>query len=576
MTMLAGIYTMGETVAPDAKDITELSRELGRSGDEVVSKACGRFFLAKIDIGAYAQRAFLFDDENIAIAATGKPLLDANSCEPQPRDRDLLAIRKAWPLSGPDILSRCRGTYSLSVYERDSDRLYIATDKVGARPIYFAIQGNILFFASARRLLEILPSLTLSMDIRGVTEEVVLGVSLADRTSLAPIKVLRGGELLTADKNGWTRRHYARWSDAAKSKRPQRDDLLAAVHTAFLDAVSRRAPEQGPANSFLSGGLDARVVAAALVATGHRVRSLTYEYPGLLDGPLARKVAVALGTEHKPVPVDHRIRQRDLKANAASYLDNDGTHNSSATIFSGDGGSVGLGYVYMDFELVASLRDDDTSGALNSYLSKHQLPSRALQASLAEEMGSFVEDGIRAELAAAGTGDPARDFHIFLLDNDQRRHLHPIFENLDRTRTEFELPFFDGHLLDLTMSAPVDWFIAHDFYYEWLEHFPACVRNVPWQAYPGHLPCPNPPDENLGSDQWRQSKNERYAASSAVFRRCYKSVLHQFPTEVLNRPSIMAGMILHGLRLRDYSYVWNMVDTIQTAYRRAEGRINLH
>jgi len=575
MTMLAGIYTMGDTVVPDADDITELSRELGRSGDKVLSKTCGRLFIAKIDIGAYANPAFLFDDENFAIVATGKPLLDAKGPGSRPRDQDLLEIRKGWPSSGPGILSRCRGTYSLCLYQRDRDRLFLATDRVGARPVYFAVQKNILYFASALRLLEVLPSLRLSMDIRGVTEEVVLGVSLADRTSLAPIRVLRGGEFLSAGIEGLTRKHYARWSDAAKTDQPQREELLDEVYTTFLDAVSCRAPDEAPVNSFLSGGLDARVVAAALVATGHRVRSLTYEFPGFLDGPLAREFAAVLGTDHKPVPVDHRNGQRHLKATAVKYLGNDGALSDSATIFSGDGGSVGLGYVYMDTEMVAALRAGDINKALIRYFHDKGLPSRVIRSEYVERMESFAADGIRAELAAADTGDPARDFHIFLMDNDQRRHLHPIFEDLDRTRTEFELPFFDAHLLDLTMSAPVDWFIGHDFYYQWLERFPACVRDVPWQAYPGHLPCPNPPNQNLGSDQWQQSDGERYAASSAVYRRCYKSVFQQFPTEVMSRPAVIAGLILHGLRFRDYSYVWNTVDTIQTAYRRAEGRIIL-
>jgi hypothetical protein len=42
------------------------------------------------------------------------------------------------------------------------------------------------------------------------------------------------------------------------------------------------------------------------------------------------------------------------------------------------------------------------------------------------------------------------------------------------------------------LSSHTDLFVGHRLYYKWITHFKAPVAEIPWQAYPGHRPCPLP------------------------------------------------------------------------------------
>ncbi|MEM9057790.1 MAG: asparagine synthase-related protein, partial [Pseudomonadota bacterium] len=456
MTLLAGAWSLDAAgSAPDAAGVSALHAALARSGDTVESAAVGRLAVAKIDIGALGSPAFVDDGKGHVLLATGRPLFDAAGRTPhRTRNEDLVALRPALAADGPAALRRCQGSYTLCA--SDGEQLLLATDKLGARPLYFAVAGNTLWFANAIRLLEAVPAIELSLDVRGLTEEVLLGFALADRTAFAPLRVLRGGEALTATSSRWDRQRYAHWSEAASAPTPARAELVANYHDTFLDAVACRAPADDGVNAFLSGGLDARVIAASLIAAGRPVRTLTFEFPGRLDGPLARTLAAALGTEHRPVPADPGVGQLQHKLTAARYLDPAAPQGTAASIFSGDGGSVGLGYVYMTEAMVTELRDGRRDAALARHLDGKALPRKVLQRQAFERMQPLLRDGIEAELVAVNCDDPARAFHTYLMDNDQRRHLYAVFEQLDIGRTEFELPFFDGRLLEMTAAAPVE------------------------------------------------------------------------------------------------------------------------
>lgn len=574
MTLLAGVYALRAT-SPDADGFAAMQAALGRSGDTVHTAGSGRAALAKIDIGAFEAPAFLDDNSGPVMVVTGRPLFDAAGRKPhRPRDKDASALREALAVSGHEALRRCQGSYTLAAWDAGKDELLLAADKLGSRPLYFAFVGDMLYFASAMRVLEAVPALEPVVDMRALTEEILLGFPLADRTAVEQIRVLRGGEVLTARGDAWQRQHYAHWSEAAATSAPDRAELVARYNETFLDAVACRAPASGGVNAFLSGGLDARVIAGSLIAAGRQVRSLTFEFPNRLDGPLARKLAEALGTDHSPVTADPGVGQLQHKLTAARALGADLAAGGSASIFSGDGGSVGLGYVYMDAQLVDALRAGRRDAALAQHLEGKALPRKALRADAFQRMAPMLREGIEAELAAAGSDDPARSFHTYLMDNDQRRHLYAVFEQLDIGRTEFELPFFDGRLLEMTAAAPVEWFLRHDFYYEWLKLLPAPVYDTPWQAYPGHLPCPHSLDEFASvRSQWDQTSADRFKASAPLYRRCRANAFGEFPGEILSRPAVLVALAMHGLRLRDYAYLWKVIDTIQQTSARCGGRV---
>lgn len=112
-------------------------------------------------------------------------------------------------------------------------------------------------------------------------------------------------------------------------------------------------------------------------------------------------------------------------------------------------------------------------------------------------MRELLVEGILEQMREFPCEDPARTYHMFLMMNDQRRHLYPHWENAATHGMQFHVPFFDSQFLETMLTFPLDWGLRHDLYYQWMELFDPAARSVPWQVYPGHKPCPVP-----SSQQW--------------------------------------------------------------------------
>ncbi|NMQ28851.1 hypothetical protein E4Q23_14445 [Candidatus Accumulibacter phosphatis] len=67
-------------------------------------------------------------------------------------------------------LAKCRGSFSLAHYSAKDDRLYLATDAVGLRSVYYTIQGGFLIFSTALRILEDLPEVRKNLSFLGMAE----------------------------------------------------------------------------------------------------------------------------------------------------------------------------------------------------------------------------------------------------------------------------------------------------------------------------------------------------------------------------------------------------------------------
>jgi hypothetical protein len=190
-------------------------------------------------------------------------------------------------------------------------------------------------------------------------------------------------------------------------------------------------------------------------------------------------------------------------------------------VWSGDGGSVGLGHVYLTDTVVALSRAGRIEKATEEV--RRQSGAYVSTCLLRDEFGKTVvdalHDGIREEIASWRPAEPGRLFYSFLMFNDQRRHMFNHFENLDLGRIEFHMPFYDTAFITGVFREPIDAFLRHGFYMDWIRRFPQSLTDVPWQAYPGHVPChlPLPPDLSY---QWtrregvsERRKNKRYLLS---------------------------------------------------------------
>jgi hypothetical protein len=328
--------------------------------------------------------------------------------------------------------------------------------------------------------------------------------------------------------------------------------------------------------AFLSGGLDSRGIVATLRSLEVEVHTFNLAPPGTLDQELGAQFAKAVGTFHQNTPMDPDSDAKYATTLARAWGSSPARQQQPVPrpqlAWSGDGGSVGVGHVYITKEIVDLLRAGNLDSAVQIYLNRERanLLIRLFKSDLAGQLASLPFEGVRQELRALHATDPGRNFYLFLMLNDQRRHLADHFEHIDLHRLELQLPYYDSDFVELMVSSPIDLCLRHGFYNQWLHYMPPSMLSVPWQAYPGHEPCPLPTPENL-IYQWGPQTyftNFRGAQKQRLLEDTHQLLkAKDFPRTLLNKSYLRLATWAYRFGLRDTSHV---LQTASVVYRYAQ------
>jgi hypothetical protein len=582
MTIFAGILARGNGAQITEAVCESIRHAISRFRDESIWEfRDDRAFLAKIDIGAYGEPGFLLGKKGSVSLLAGEPLLKENNGHTySTRLQDLDRLQQNWDSGKWDITSSTRGIFCAAHYEPAKKRISLVVDKLGIRPIYFWVGEEYFVFATALRVLEVFPEAAKIMDLRAVAELAAFGYPLANRTPYSGISVLRAAEIFQCDDNSTKSWQYWRW-DQMQRLDLSYEDLLGEAYRRFVQAVERRLRTDKTTVAFLSGGLDSRCVVSVLRSKEVTVNSFNFGIPRTQDQVLGTKFANKVGTIHTNVPfgpegdVSGYAKTLSRALISPKYL-NIHPADRLSLAWSGEGGSVGVGSVYLDAQIVDLLRTGKVESAIDLYLDQQEigLPSKLFSSSIAQKLVLIPKQGIVEELEEIHCEDRGRAFHLFLMFNDQRRHLSHHFEGIDLHRIELQVPFFDGDFLDLVLRAPIDIFLRHRFYHAWLSRFPSSVTTVPWQTYPGHAKCPLPVPGNLvyqwGKEHGRTGQKRRL-----------RSLTHQtfgllrakdFPHEIVRKVPLAGATLLTGTGLKNYGYILRTASIFYDYWKRCNGR----
>ncbi len=518
MSIFAGIVARRPGLSLPPAIVDQLRTHVSRHpGDQARLREvrAGSCYIASLELGALGGSGACHAEGMHAFVA-GAPLLQLDGGAVLQRDASLERLARELAAGSDSGLRASRGTFCLVVADA-AGQVHLATDKCGVRPIYCWIQPDFVIFATAQRILEALQGMPRELDLQGVAEAACFGFPLADRTPYRDIVCLHAGEVLSVGGGELQRKRYWRW-DEVQPHPGGSDGAPQRLYRVFREAVRARMAGDHAAAAFLSGGLDSRAIVAALRDEGVAVATSNYAPADSQDQGLGAMAAERLGTSHtrlqmRPFAEGDPYSKASVLEWLASATTAAGPLPRPHVIWSGDGGSVGMGHVYLTDAMYAALRAGNTEQALNIFrdVNRCYLSVRLMKPGLGRRLQQLVEQGMRAELDALTPYDPARKLFLFLLLNDQRRHLFNHFEMLDTTRIEFELPFFDADLLENVLALPADPLLRHVFYMDWLACFGGGVLEVPWQAYPGHVPCPLPVPQGM-SYQWDGASAEQLRA----------------------------------------------------------------
>ncbi len=563
MSIIAGIHFLSSR-APKLREFSKELRELlvrapGLAIEEFLNDRTAIF---SADVGAFHGSGIVRDAADGISILAGETLATATQGPPD-RTADLRKIHEEIAAGRTDHLKTTRGTFCIVSLQKDA--LTLVADKLGVRQLFYCICDDFVVFSTALRILRGLSFVTRRLSVRGTVENVALGYPLGDRTPYENIFAMRGGEILQFRPDRTLRCRYWKWDEIGTSELSE-TELAERLYRSFSDAVDLRLGSDRGTIAYLSGGLDSRCVVASLKRRA-QVHTFNFARPGTQDLVFGGMFAAKIGTVHNEVPKEQGDHVPDYSALIANAWERSSSRDSVAVereniVWSGEGGSVALGHVQVARSVVSAMRRGRIDDAIDAYFDVEEvfITSRIFRQNSVREPMDLIRQGIREEFAQFAACEPARNFYLYLLLNEQRRKLHVHFENIDLHRREFQLPFFDAEVIRVIMSTPVDLCIGHRFYLKWLECFQPEVRAVPWQSYPGHEPCPVPVEDELlyqwdaGYRQSEQDSLTRKVREDA--RRLFRSP--DFPRGVLSKTKLRLAYLIHRSGFRDYSY---LIDT---------------
>ena len=583
MTLIAGILSRNPEHSIPLSMKGEMRGLISRNpADDVSVRDDSHSYFATVDLGTWKNFQNGSNSSDLVTLTAGEFLLHQNGGDAlgQRRDEALLISEGAKTGRLDAVLRKARGVFCAVHYDPVSRVVTLITDKLGVRPLYYWIDNTYVVFANALRILEGLSAVPKTMDLRAVTEMVGFGYPLANRTPYAGIYALRAAEIVEIGEMAIDCRRYWNWSDVSPSTAP-REQLLENLHAAFGGAVEIRNRDDHAAIAYLSGGLDSRCVVAALRNAKVCVHTFNFARDRTQDAVFGNEFASQTGTIHEHIPKKAGDLVPDYSAKMSDAWQSSAHRGicpveRPSLVWSGEGGSVALGHVHMNEAIVELMREGRVDEAIETYLQREHitLPQRLLMPDTARLSVGILQDGIRKELDELSSPDPARNFYLFLMFNDQRRKLFAHFENIDLHRLEFQLPFFDSEFLESILAIPVDLCLRHKLYVKWLQYFDSAVTCVPWQAYPEHEPCPIPAPEGL-SYQWDSAfQIAERTAKKRVLRSKSQELLAavDFPDKLLNKRNLRISSWIHATGLRDYEYMIEGAMTYYTYWKRCLGK----
>lgn len=209
------------------------------------------------------------------------------------------------------FLPRVCGNYSIAIYCRDTRDFMLFNDRMGPRRIYYADLGDILVFAPEVKAISFLPGFNRELDWKGLADFFNYGYVLGDKTFFRDIKSLPSASALTCSWHPNALRVEKYWCPEYSEKPGSMMELSEMGYSLLRDSIAEKVAHADSVISPISGGLDSRIILAALKEShaGIPIKPVTYGQRFSSEYTNARKVCSRLGFDNHSL-VD--INPKDL------------------------------------------------------------------------------------------------------------------------------------------------------------------------------------------------------------------------------------------------------------------------
>jgi asparagine synthase (glutamine-hydrolysing) len=196
--------------------------------------------------------------------------------------------------------------FAFAIYDDQRRQLFLARDRAGEKPLYYALRDGAIRFASELKGLLADRSLPRRVDRQSLDGYLLEGFVAAERCILQGVNKLPPAHALTFDLQSGATRIWRYWQlpppvSTGAGAGTSELALLEELEHLLQDSVRRQLVADVPVGILLSGGVDSSLVTAMAVRAAHEVKTFTVRFPGhgrYDETEHARLVARHFGTHH--------------------------------------------------------------------------------------------------------------------------------------------------------------------------------------------------------------------------------------------------------------------------------------
>ncbi|BDU74127.1 asparagine synthase (glutamine-hydrolyzing) [Mesoterricola silvestris] len=284
-----GIYLDGPTGLGNARlSIIDLS-----TGQQPISNEDGTLWIV------FNGEIFNHPELRLELEARGHRY--ATSCDTE-------TVLHAYEEFGPDCLSRFNGQFAIAIWDTVKRTLFLARDRLGVRPLFYAQGGGSLVFGSEIKAILAHPDVAAEADPGALDEIFTYWSTLSPRTFFKGVRELPPGHHLLVRDGQVALEPW--WEMGFPEPGPVRSlaDCAAELRELLIDATRLRLRADVPVGAYLSGGLDSSTITAIIrtfTSNPLETFSIAFDDPAFDESGFQASMARSLGTRHHVVHASH-------------------------------------------------------------------------------------------------------------------------------------------------------------------------------------------------------------------------------------------------------------------------------
>ena len=225
------------------------------------------------------------------------------------RDSDTEVLLRAYQHWQCEVVDHLRGMFAFAIWDAGKERLLLARDRFGEKPLYLHESAHGLCFASEIKALLRVPGVQCAVDPAAVWDYLAYRYVPGPQTLFSGIRKLQPGTTAVWQRGKLTESRY--WSPPDRGMSGCANppaDVAGAFLSRLDEAVRLQMVSDVPFGAFLSGGLDSSMIVALMSRHNSKVNTFSVGFgeAGYSELGYAGQVARHFGTTHHEITVTDR------------------------------------------------------------------------------------------------------------------------------------------------------------------------------------------------------------------------------------------------------------------------------